>query len=86
MFENTIEIEKKTEKNFTHTNRAISMLFLSASQRPKQHHLLYQLPTRKTVIFSEIVRYLSKHDLKVVVLTHRIELCKQTLKMLKVLE
>jgi hypothetical protein len=30
MFENTIEIEKD-RKNFTHTNRAISMLFLSAS-------------------------------------------------------
>jgi superfamily II DNA or RNA helicase len=65
------------------------MLFLSASTTAKQHHLLYQLPTGggKTVIFSEIVRrYLSKHDLKVVVLTHRIELCKQTSKMLKVLE
>jgi superfamily II DNA or RNA helicase len=63
------------------------MLFLSASTTAK-HHLLYQLPTGggKTV-FSEIVRrYLSKHDLKVVVLTHRIELCKQTSKMLKVLE
>ena len=47
---------------------------------------MYQLPTGggKTVIFSEIVRrYLSQHDKKVVVLTHRIELCKQTSKMLK---
>jgi superfamily II DNA or RNA helicase len=47
--------------------------------------LLYQLPTGggKTVVFSEIVRrYLSKSD-KEVVLTHRIELCKQTSKMLK---
>jgi superfamily II DNA or RNA helicase len=44
------------------------------------------LPTGggKTVVFSEIVRrYLSQHDKKVVVLTHRIELCKQTSKMLK---
>lgn len=51
-----------------------------------KHHLLYQLPTGggKTVIFSEIVRrYLSQHNKKVVVLTHRIELCKQTSKMLK---
>jgi hypothetical protein len=84
MFENTIEIEKKTEKNFTHTNRAISMLFFERIDNgPKQHHLLYH-SRLKTVIFSEIVRrYLSKHDLKVVVLTHRIELCKQTSKMLK---
>jgi superfamily II DNA or RNA helicase len=54
------------------------------NQRPN-FHLLYQLPTGggKTVIFSEIVRrYLSKHDKKVVVLTHRIELCRQTSQML----
>jgi superfamily II DNA or RNA helicase len=54
------------------------------NQRPN-YHLLYQLPTGggKTVIFSEIVRrYLAKHDKKVVVLTHRIELCKQTSRML----
>ena len=48
--------------------------------------MLYQLPTGggKTVIFSEIVRrYLAEYNKKVVVLTHRIELCKQTSKMLK---
>lgn len=48
-------------------------------------NLLYQLPTGggKTVIFSEIVRrYIQNHDKKVVILTHRIELCKQTSKML----
>jgi type I site-specific restriction endonuclease len=47
--------------------------------------LLYQLPTGggKTVIFSEIVRrYIELFNKKVVVLTHRIELCKQTSKML----
>lgn len=52
----------------------------------QNHHLLYQLPTGggKTVIFSEIVRrYLAEYNKKVVVLTHRIELCKQTSKMLK---
>jgi superfamily II DNA or RNA helicase len=46
---------------------------------------LYQLPTGggKTVIFSEIVRqYLSNHNKKVLVMTHRIELCKQTSKVL----
>ncbi len=44
-------------------------------------NLLYQLPTGggKTVIFSEIVRkYIETHKKKVVILTHRIELCKQT--------
>jgi type I site-specific restriction endonuclease len=46
---------------------------------------LYQLPTGggKTVIFSEIVRqYLKHHKKKVLVLTHRIELSKQTSNML----
>ena len=38
----------------------------------------------KTVVFSEITRrYLEQYNKKVVVLTHRIELCKQTSKMLK---
>ncbi len=49
------------------------------------YNLLYQLPTGggKTVIFSEIVRrYIQTHKKKVVILTHRIELCKQTSKML----
>ncbi|WP_123812107.1 DEAD/DEAH box helicase [Mangrovimonas sp. DI 80] len=48
-------------------------------------NLLYQLPTGggKTVIFSEIVRrYIKHHQKKVVILTHRIELCKQTSRML----
>ena len=47
--------------------------------------MLYQLPTGggKTVIFSEIVReYLKTRNKRVLVLTHRIELCKQTSTML----
>lgn len=63
----------------------IDAIFDRLDNAPANHHLLYQLPTGggKTVIFSEIVRrYLSKHDKKVVVLTHRIELCKQTSRML----
>jgi type I site-specific restriction endonuclease len=47
--------------------------------------LLYQLPTGggKTVIFSEIVRrYLEKFKKKALILTHRIELSKQTSRML----
>jgi len=87
MFENTIEIEKEDRKElYAYQQGDIDAIFERIDNGPKQHHLLYQLPTGggKTVIFSEIVRrYLSKHDLKVVVLTHRIELCKQTSKMLK---
>lgn len=63
----------------------IKKIFEKFDTAPSNYHLLYQLPTGggKTVIFSEIVRqYISKYNKKVVVLTHRIELCKQTSKML----
>ena len=87
MFENTIEIEKEDRKElYGYQKGDIDSIFERIDNAPKQHHLLYQLPTGggKTVVFSEIVRrYLSKSDKKVVVLTHRIELCKQTSKMLK---
>ncbi|MES2239120.1 MAG: DEAD/DEAH box helicase [Bacteroidota bacterium] len=87
MFESSIEIEKTEKKElYAYQKGDIDAIFERIDNGPQQHHLLYQLPTGggKTVIFSEIVRrYLSKHDKKVVVLTHRIELCKQTSKMLK---
>lgn len=63
----------------------IDKIFERLNNAKPTYHLLYQLPTGggKTVIFSEIVRrYLTKHNQKVVVLTHRIELCKQTSVML----
>ena len=80
-----LEIEEKKEL-YNYQKGDIDAIFERLDNAPKNYHLLYQLPTGggKTVIFSEIVRrYLSKHDKKVVVLTHRIELCKQTSKMLK---
>lgn len=79
------EIEEKKEL-YGYQKSDIDKIFERLDNAPTNHHLLYQLPTGggKTVIFSEIVRrYLSQHDKKVVVLTHRIELCKQTSKMLK---
>lgn len=79
-----LEIEDKKEL-YGYQQGDIDAIFQRLDNAPHNHHLLYQLPTGggKTVIFSEIVRrYLSKHDKKVVVLTHRIELCKQTSKML----
>ncbi len=48
-------------------------------------NILFQLPTGggKTVIFSEITRrYIKDINKKVMILTHRIELCKQTSRML----
>lgn len=87
MSQNTLEIEREEKKElYAYQKGDIDAIFERLDNTPSKHHLLYQLPTGggKTVIFSEIVRrYLSNNDKKVVVLTHRIELCKQTSKMLK---
>ncbi len=79
-----VEIEDRKEL-YSYQKGDIDAIFERLDNAAPNYHLLYQLPTGggKTVIFSEIVRrYLAKHDKKVVVLTHRIELCKQTSKML----
>lgn len=71
---------------YSYQQKDIDAIFDRMDNTAPDYHLLYQLPTGggKTVIFSEIVRrYLADHNKKVVVLTHRIELCKQTSKMLK---
>ncbi|MAN59415.1 MAG: DEAD/DEAH box helicase [Flavobacteriaceae bacterium] len=78
--------EKKTDKDlYNYQKGAIDKIFKSFEEAPDDYHLLYQLPTGggKTVIFSEIVRqYLKTRQKKVLVMTHRIELCKQTSTML----
>jgi len=82
----TIIEERKCGKDlYSYQKGAIDKIFRSFDDAPEDYHLLYQLPTGggKTVIFSEIVRqYLKNHSKKVLVLTHRIELCKQTSSML----
>jgi superfamily II DNA or RNA helicase len=80
-----IEIEDKKEL-YGYQKGDIDAIFEIMDNKQSTYRLLYQLPTGggKTVIFSEIVRrFLETHNKKVVVLTHRIELCKQTSKMLK---
>ncbi|MFT4697126.1 MAG: superfamily II DNA or RNA helicase [Flavobacteriaceae bacterium] len=76
----------KTDKElYSYQKGAINKIFKRFEEAPDDYHLLYQLPTGggKTVIFSEMVRqYLKHHNKKVLVMTHRIELCKQTSKML----
>lgn len=78
--------DKKTDKElYSYQKGAIDQIFDKFETAADDYHLLYQLPTGggKTVIFSEIVRqYLKTHKKKVLVMTHRIELCKQTSKML----
>ena len=70
---------------YNYQKGAIDKIFERFEDCPSDYHLLYQLPTGggKTIIFSEIVRqYLKLKKKKVVVLTHRIELCNQTSKVL----
>ena len=70
---------------YNYQKDAITEIFQRFDNAGDDYHLLYQLPTGggKTVIFSEIVRrYISKYKKKVLVLTHRIELSKQTSNML----
>jgi len=78
--------ERTTGKNlYSYQKGAIDKIFNCFEEAEDDYHLLYQLPTGggKTVIFSEIVRqYLKTHKKRVLVLTHRIELCKQTSSML----
>jgi superfamily II DNA or RNA helicase len=78
--------EKKTDKElYDYQQGAISKIFEKFDTERDDYHLLYQLPTGggKTVIFSEMVRqYLKNHTTKVLVMTHRVELCNQTSTML----
>ncbi len=87
MGKNQIDLdEEKTGKDlYSYQKGAIDKIFTAFDDAAEDYHLLYQLPTGggKTVIFSEIVRqYLKNHKKKVLVMTHRIELCKQTSTML----
>ena len=74
--------ERKAGKQlYQYQKGAIQKIFKCFESADDDYHLLYQLPTGggKTVIFSEIVsQYLKTRKKKVLVMTHRIELCKQT--------
>ncbi|AGC78522.1 superfamily II DNA or RNA helicase [Nonlabens dokdonensis] len=77
--------ETEIKSLYDYQNRDLEAVFDRINNKPDDYNLLYQLPTGggKTVIFSEIVRrYIRDKGKKVVILTHRIELCKQTSKML----
>ncbi|MDG1100748.1 MAG: DEAD/DEAH box helicase family protein [Saprospiraceae bacterium] len=81
----TVQDKRSDKELYSYQKGAIDRIFLAFEEAPDDYHLLYQLPTGggKTVIFSEIVRqYLKTHKKKVLVMTHRVELCKQTSNML----
>lgn len=64
----------------------LKTIFEHLKKLPEGSNLLYQLPTGggKTVVFSEIARrYIRDAQKKVVILTHRIELSRQTATMLE---
>ncbi len=83
---NTTTPKAKVGKDlYDYQKEALHKIFKSFENAPENFHLLYQLPTGggKTVIFSEIARQFLKHyKKKVLIMTHRIELCNQTHKML----
>ncbi|MHA4844914.1 DEAD/DEAH box helicase [Flavitalea antarctica] len=78
--------EKGPTKLYHYQERDIQKLFEKLQQAAINHRLLYQLPTGggKTIVFSEITkRFIEKFNMKVIILTHRIELCRQTTTILK---
>ena len=73
------------KKLYDYQHNAIEKILDRLKDHPAKYNLLYQLPTGggKTVIFSEIARrYIQSAGKKVLILTHRIELCGQTHQML----
>ena len=73
------------KKLYAYQHGAIEEVLKKLENRTTNYNLLYQLPTGggKTVIFSEIARrYIENTGKKVLILTHRIELCGQTHQML----
>lgn len=77
------QIVETTEprKLYPYQENAVNNIFNKLMELPPNANLLFQLPTGggKTIIFSEIAkRYIEKFNRKVLILTHRIELGKQT--------
>ncbi|GLU44786.1 DEAD/DEAH box helicase [Allomuricauda sp. NBRC 101325] len=82
-----MEVNKKIKKKklYDYQEEDLNKIFTQLEKLPAGANILYQLPTGggKTVVFSEITRrYIEQTGKKVMVLTHRIELSKQTSKML----
>ncbi|MCA0959606.1 DEAD/DEAH box helicase [Muricauda ruestringensis] len=83
-----MEVNKTIKKKtlYGYQEEDLNKIFTQLDKLPEGTNILYQLPTGggKTVVFSEITRrFIQQTGKKVMVLTHRIELSKQTSKMLK---
>ena len=80
MIDQSIE-NSEPRKLYPFQEAAVNNIFAKLVELPPNANLLFQLPTGggKTIIFSEIARrYIEKFKRKVLILTHRIELSKQT--------
>jgi len=82
-----LEVNKTVKKKtlYDYQEEDLNKIFKHLEKLPPGTNILYQLPTGggKTVVFSEITRrFIEQTGKKVMVLTHRIELSKQTSKML----
>ncbi|WP_139958853.1 DEAD/DEAH box helicase [Flavicella sediminum] len=79
------EQKSSTKELYDYQKEALRQVFERLENKPDKFNLVYQLPTGggKTVIFSELARrYIASTNKKVLILTHRIELCNQTSRML----
>ncbi len=73
--------EPKAKELYPYQKEAIDTIFRIISDTPENKNILFQLPTGggKTFIFSHITkRFLETYHKKILILTHRIELSKQT--------
>ncbi|MEM9361511.1 MAG: DEAD/DEAH box helicase family protein [Bacteroidota bacterium] len=82
-----MKVQKATNKKtlYDYQYEDLKKIFDQIHKLPAGTNILYQLPTGggKTVVFSEIARqYIQETGKKVIVLTHRIELSRQTSNML----
>ena len=78
----------KRKELYPFQKSAVSQIIDELAKEGENTNLLFQLPTGggKTVIFSNIAReYIRRNKKKVLILTHRIELCIQTSKQLTAL-
>ena len=79
----------KKKKLYPFQKEVVDVIIDKLAEKEANSNLLFQLPTGggKTVIFSNIAKqYIERNKKKVLILTHRIELCVQTSKQLAAID
>lgn len=80
------ERSESAKQLYPYQEEYIHRIFQQLKENEKRENIIFQLPTGggKTIIFSEIARkYIEENQQKILILTHRIELLKQTAKALE---